>query len=212
MPIQEPTEQDISRIKKIFITLFLIFFALGILVYSISNTIDKQRKLPSLHTTKKDLAVRGDILSSDNFKISTSKKIYTATIDTRSLDKNKQELFIKLFSIYSDVDLKYLEKKINKSFKKPGFLILSRDISSRDAKNLKLLAYKLQKLKVFKAIKLNGSRVVFGLDLYETGETRIYPYTDTLTPVIGYIKEKNNNKGKLKINGIKGLERSYNDE
>jgi len=203
-------QQNLSRVKKIFITLFLIFMALAILVYSISNTIEKQRKLPSLHTTKKDLSVRGDILSSDNFKISTSKKIYTASIDTRSLDKNKQELFIELFSIYSNIDKEYLKSKIKKSYKRPGFLILSRNISARDAKNLKLLAYKLQKLKVFKAIKLNGTRVVFGLNLFETGETRIYPYKDTLTPVVGYIKEKNNKKGKLKTNGIKGLEKSYN--
>ncbi|HIP55927.1 MAG TPA: penicillin-binding protein 2 [Arcobacter sp.] len=205
-------KQNLRRVKKIFITLFLIFAAIGILVYSISNTIEKQRKLPSLHTTKKDLSVRGDILSSDNFKISTSKKIYTASIDTRSLDKNKQELFIELFSIYSSIEKKYLRLKIKKSYRRPGFLILSRNISARDAKNLKLLAYKLQKLKVFKAIKLNGSRIVFGLSLFETGETRIYPYEDTLTPVIGYIKEKNNKKGKLKTNGIKGLERSYNSQ
>jgi len=205
-------KKNLRRVKKIFITLFLIFAAIGVLVYSISNTIEKQRKLPSLHTTKKDSSVRGDILSSDNFKISTSIKIYTASIDTRSLDKNKQELFIELFSIYSNIEKKYLRLKIEKSYKKPGFLILSRSISARDAKNLKLLAYKLQKLKVFKAIRINGSRVVFGLNLYETGETRIYPYEDTLTPVIGYIKEKNNKKGKLKTNGIKGLERSYNTQ
>ena len=67
-------KKNLRRVKKLFITLFLIFAAIGVLVYSISNTIEKQRKLPSLHTTKKDLSVRGDILSSDNFKISTSKK------------------------------------------------------------------------------------------------------------------------------------------
>jgi cell division protein FtsI (penicillin-binding protein 3) len=210
MPIKE---QDTSKLKKIFITLLLILLALGILIYSISNTIDKNRKLPSLHTVKKDLAVRGNILSKDNFKIATSKKIYTASIDTRSLDKNKKNLFIKLFSIYSNINPKVLYKKINQSYKKkPGFLILSRDISSRDAKNLKLLAYKLQRLKVFKAIKINGSRIVFGLNLYETGESRLYPYKDTLTPVIGYIKSKNDKKGKIKTNGIKGLEKSYNTQ
>ena len=110
-------KKNLRRVKKIFITLFLIFAAIGVLVYSISNTIEKQRKLPSLHTTKKDSSVRGDILSSDNFKISTSIKIYTASIDTRSLDKNKQELFIELFSIYSNIEKKYLRLKIEKSYK-----------------------------------------------------------------------------------------------
>jgi len=202
-------KDDMGRIKKIVIILSLIFFAFGILVYSISHTIKKPRRIPTLYITKKDLAVRGNIVSSDNFKIATSKKIYTASIDTRCLDKNKLGLFVKLFSIYSNIESQILKQKILKSYKKPGFLILSRNISSRDAKNLKLLKYKLQRLGVFKAIKINGSRVVYGLSLYETGESRLYPYKDTLTPVIGYIKERNNKKGKLKITGIKGLEKKY---
>ena len=168
--------------------------------------------MPSLNITKKDLAVRGSIISEDNFKIATSIKIYTAGIDTRSLDINKKELFIKLFSIYSNIEEEKLRKKIDKSLKKPSFLILSRNISSRDAKNLKLLSYKLRKLRVFKAIKLNGSRVVYGLSIYETGEDRIYPYKDTLTPVIGYVRAENNRNKKVKVNGIKGLEKNYNSE
>jgi len=204
--------QDLRRVKKITITLGLIFIALAILVNSILNTIEKNRKLPSLSTTKQDIALRGDILSKDNFKIATSKKIYTATINTKSLDTNKKNLFVKLFSIYSDIDSKELLQKINKSLKNPGFLILSRKISSRDAKNLKLLAYKLQKLKVFKAINVHGSRIVYGLDLYETGESRLYPYKDTLTPVIGYVSKRDNNNGKLRVKAIKGLEKQYNTQ
>jgi cell division protein FtsI (penicillin-binding protein 3) len=204
--------QDLKRVKKITFTLLLIFVLFGIFIYSISNTIQDERRLPSLSTTKKDLAVRGNILSEDNFKIATSRKIYTASIDTRSLDLNKKDLFIELFSIYSNIEKDELRKKINKSLKRPSFLILSRDISSRDAKNLKLLAYKLRKLKVFKAIKINGSRVVYGLSIYETGEDRIYPYKDTLTPVVGYVRGKNNEIGKLRVNGIKGLEKSYNTQ
>ena len=143
-----------NRIKKIFFTLLVIFIALAILTYSLSNTISKKRHIPSLDTSKLDLAVRGNIISADNFKIATSKKIYTASINTKSLDLNKLDLFVKLFSIYSKVDEKELLHIIKKSLKKrKGTVILNRKISSRSAKNLKLLAYKLRKLKVFKAIK-----------------------------------------------------------
>ena len=201
------------RIKKIFFTIFTIFIALIILIYSISNTINKKRNIPSLNTKKIDLAVRGDILSKDNFKISTSKKIYTASIDTRSLHKDKILLFIKLFSIYSNNDVKKVRKIImNARLKKKKFLILSQNIDSRQAKNLKLLAYKLRKLKVFKKITINGSKLLFGLDVYETGESRLYPYKDTLSPVIGYIRKRNNKNLKLRVNGEKGLEKYYNDE
>lgn len=208
---KKDNEQNLSRIKKSLFVLAVIIVALGILIYSISNTISKERRLPTLQISKKDLAVRGDILSSDGYKIATSKKIYTASIDTRSLDKNKKELFVKLFSIYSNIEEKVLMKKINKSYEKPGSLTLSRVISSRDAKNLKFLAYKLRKLKVFKSIKKNGARILYGLSLYETGERRLSPYNDTLTPVIGYVKEDDNKKGILKANGLKGLEKSYNE-
>ncbi len=204
--------QDIKRIRKSLFTLGLIFFSFLLLIYFVTSTIIEDRKTPSLVTAKLDLAVRGDILSSDNFKITTSRKIYTASIDTRGLDKNKKELFIKLFSIYSDLDEQYVREKINKSLKHPGYLIISRDITSRAAKNLHILARKLINLKVFLPLKINNSHVVFGLEITETGETRDYPYKDTLTPVIGYVKKGNDAKGKLRINGVKGLEKSYNTQ
>lgn len=203
-------DQNLRRIKKIFFTIVLILLAFIGFLMAISHTIEDKRNLPRLISVKQDLAVRGDIISKDNFKIATSKKIFTASIDTRSLDINKFDIFVKLFSIYSNIDKKILTKKLKKSLKHPGYLILSRQISSRDAKNLKFLAYKLRRLKVFKSIKLHGSKVLFGLSIYETGESRIYPYKDTLTPVVGYIKEKNNKEGNLRVNGVKGIEKSYN--
>ena len=200
-----------NRIKKIFFTLLIIFIALVILTYSLSNTISKKRHIPSLDTSKLDLAVRGNIISADNFKIATSKKIYTASINTKSLDLNKLDLFVKLFSIYSKVDEKELLHTIKKSLKKrKGTVILNRKISSRSAKNLKLLAYKLRKLKVFKSVKVRGARIVYGLDIYETGEQRLYPYKDTLSPVIGYIRKSNNKYNKVRVRGEKGLENYYN--
>ena len=201
------------RIKKIFAVLFIIFISLLIFSYSVSNTISKKRNIPSLNTSKMDLAVRGDIISSDTFKIATSKKIYTTAIDTRFLDLDKLDLFVKLFSIYSNTSEKKLKKIIKKALKKKRYyLILNRKISSRQAKNLKLLSYKLRRLKVFKIKKINGTKVLKGLDIYETGETRLYPYKDTLTPVIGYIRKKNNKHNKQRVNGEKGLENYYNHE
>merc|ERR1711879_91160 len=130
------------------------------------------RRLPSLDTTKKELSVRGDIISSDDFKITTSKKIYKASIDTRHLDEDKKELFIKLFSIYSNIPYKKIAKKIN-SVKKPGNLVLSYNIDSKTAKNLKELGFKLRRLKVFKSRKVTGGKILRGLSVVESGEKRI---------------------------------------
>lgn len=202
-------KQQLPIMKKILILIFLILIAFIILIISISNTVKDNRNLPSLMTIKKDLAVRGNIFSSDNFKIGTSRKIYSASIDTRYLDKDKKELFITLFSIYSNIDKKKLRKKISK---KNGHTILSRTIDQKTAKELKSLAFKLRRLDVFKSVKINGRTSLHGLSIYETGEERLYPYKDTLTPVVGFIRELNSKSGKQRVNGINGIERQFNTQ
>jgi len=198
---------QLARMKKILILLVLILLAFILLIYSISNTIKHERDLPSLETTKKDLAVRGNIYSADNFKIGTSRKIFSASIDTRCLDENKKELFITLFSIYSDIDPEKIRKKVNK---KTGYTVISRTINQRAAKELKSLAFKLRRLNVFKSIKINGRTLLYGMNIFETGEERIYPYKDTLTPVIGFIRKNNSIDGKQKVDGINGIEKQFN--
>jgi len=203
-------EKD-NKIKKIMFLFFFILFLLIILLISVFNTIEDYRRLPSLQTSKKELAVRGDIISSDNFKITTSKKIYKASIDTRHLDENKKELFIKLFSIYSNIPYKKIENKINKSLKDaPGNLVLSYNINSKTAKNLKELGFKLRRLNVFKARKVPGGRILRGLSITESGEKRVYSYENTLTPVVGYITKFETKQAKTRVKGIKGLEKEYN--
>ncbi len=200
-------QQQLPRMKKLLVLIILIILAFMILIFSILNTIKENRNLPSLSYTKKDLAVRGNIYSDDNFKIGTSKKIYSASIDTRSIDPNKKKLFITLFSIYSNLSTKYISKKLSS---KKGYLVISRTINQRVAKNLQSLAYKLRKLKVFKTIRINGVDRLYALSIYETGEARLYPYNDTLTPVIGYMKKNNSKSGKQRVNGVKGIEKEFN--
>jgi len=205
MPLNK---QQLLIMKKILVLIALILIAFLILLFSVSKTSQNERKLPSLDTTKKDLAVRGNIFSADNFKIGTSQKIYSASIDTRCLDENKKDLFITLFSLYSNIPKEKIEEKISKT----GYTIISRTINQRVAKELKSLAFKLRRLGVFQSIKLNGRRVLYGLNIYETGEERLYPYQDTLTPVIGFVKKNNSDNGKQKVLGVNGLEKEFNKD
>lgn len=199
-----------NKTKKIVILFILIFLFLLILMFSIFRTINEDRHLPSLKSEKKELAVRGDIISEDNFKIASSKKLFRASIDTRHLDPEKKELFLTLFSIYSGVDYKTLKDKLKEAEKSPGNLVLSYNIDSRAAKNLKELDFKLRQLDVFIARQVSGSRIVKSLTISESGEKRIFSYKDTLTPVVGYISKYESESGKTRVNGIKGLENSYN--
>lgn len=203
--------ENINKTKKIVILFLLILLFLIILVFSIANTMTNERRLPSLQSSKKELAVRGDIVSADNFKIASSKKLYKASIDTRHLDLDKKELFLKLFSIYSDISYAKLKKKVDDSLRnRPGNLVLSYNIDARTAKNLKELGFKLRRLDVFKARKVAGGRILRGLSIIESGEKRIYSYENTLTPVVGYITKFETKRGKTKVRGIKGLEKKYN--
>jgi len=203
MPLNK---QQLLIMKKILLLISLIVLAFLILIFSVSKTSEDDRNLPSLKTSKKDLAVRGNIFSADNFKIGTSQKIYSASIDTRCLDEDKKDLFVTLFSLYSNIPKETILQKLNKN----GFIIISRTINQRVAKELKSLAFKLRRLNVFKSIKINGKTVLYGLTIYETGEERLYPYKDTLTPVIGFIKKDNGENGKQKIFGVNGLEKEFN--
>lgn len=201
--------EKINKTKKIAILFMLIFFFLLILLLSVSKTISDYRRLPTLQSEKKELSVRGDIISADNFKIASSKKLYKASIDTRHLAEDKKELFLQLFSIYSGISYSKLKAKLEND-KTPGYLVLSYNIDSRTAKNLKELAFKLRKLDVFISRKVRGGKVLRGLSIVESGEKRLFSYEDTLTPVIGYVRKFESEKGKTRVKGIKGLERSYN--
>ena len=201
-----------NKTKKTFSLLIIILLGILIFIAVVFTTSINNRKLPRINISKSELAIRGDILSSDNFKIASSKKIFKIAIDTRYLDENKIDLFVKLLSVYSDISKNKLYKKIYKSLaKRPGYLVLSYNINARTAKNLKELAFKLRRLKVFKSLYRNGNRYLVGLEVIESGEKRLYSYKDTLTPVVGYIRKYESDKGKTKVKGIKGIEKSFDN-
>jgi len=205
------TQKRDPRVKKFFYLALLIIIFILVLINSIFTTIKSNRKLPRINITKNELAVRGDIYSSDNFKITTSKKLYKASIDTRYLDLNKKELFVKLFSIYSNISSEKILKKIDKSLLKPATIVLSYNIDSKTAKNLKALSYTLKNLQVFIPRRINGSKRLTALDVLESGEKRIYSYEDVLTPTVGYIRKYESDKGTTKVKGIKGLEKKFDN-
>jgi cell division protein FtsI (penicillin-binding protein 3) len=178
---------------------FLIF--LGVML----STALKDHNRPSLYSSEASKAKRGSIVSADGFHIAMTKKLYKATVDTRFIDPDKKELFIELFSIYSGIDKHDIRKKINGV---KGNVVLSYSISEKRAQYLKRLSYELRRYDVFLEIlnKKTGIKIIRGLNILESGESRIYPYDDLLTPVIGYPHKEEKN-GYTLIKGVKGLEK-----
>ena len=199
---------DHSKSTKVLLLFLFIVFGFLIFLGTMFYTAVKQRHLPSRFTSNSTNAERGSIISADGFHLAITKKVYKAMINTKNLDRDKKELFIQLFSIYSDIPV----SKIRAKLRKKGTVTLSYSISEQHAQYLKGLAYELRRLNVFVPYKTNSGRLILqGLDIVESGEARIYPYGDLLTPVIGYPK-KYEDHGYTRSKGKKGIERQYNEE
>jgi len=163
--------------------------------------------MPSIYTTESSRAQRGNIISADGFHIATSKKLYKAMVDTRYIDPQKKELFVKLFSIYSGMTPKEIKKRLSH---RRGVVVLSYNIPQIQAQYLKKLSFELRRFKVFLSLKnpKTGLRSVHGLNMIESGESREYPYGNLLTPIIGYTHKVEDN-GYTSIRGVKGLEKRF---
>ncbi len=199
--------QNESKRLKITFIFFIIFVAFILLLGALIHIATDERKLPKLVISESDKALRGSILSAGEYKIATSKKLYKAVVDTRNIDPNKKELFIELFSTFSNMDKEEVRNKIDSKF---GFVTITYKLDSRSARYVKQLSSKLFKLGVFREFtdKIRGRKFLHGLSVIESGEYRIYPLKDCLTPIIGYVKkyEKNNY---THIVGRYGLEKYY---
>ncbi len=170
----------------------------------------KPRDLPSLYSKNTSYAMRGNIVSADGFTLAYTTKLYKAVVNTRFMDPQKKDLFIELFSIYSGIDTKEIRDKLSQ---RDGVVVLSYNIMEKNAQYLKKLAYELRRYKVF-VPRINprtGIKIVQGLNIIESGETREYPYKKLLTPVIGYT-HKMEDDGYTKIKGIKGIEKRFEAE
>ena len=199
-----------NKSKKIFLLYSLIALGFVIFLSVMLVTVLKPRHIPSLYAKESSKAQRGNIISADGFHIATTKKLYKAVVNTLYIDPQKKQLFIQLFSIYSNMKADEIEKKLNR---RKGVVVLSYHVPEKEAQYLKKLAYELRRYKVFIERKdpRTGLKRLHGLSIIESGESRVYPYGDLLTPIIGYPR-KIEEDGYTYVSGVKGLERMFNEE
>jgi cell division protein FtsI (penicillin-binding protein 3) len=195
-----------NKSGKIVLLFGVLLLSLVLFIGSISYTITSKRDLPSTTNTKKSATVRASIISQDGFHVSLSHAKYTLALNNLYIDEDKKELFVKLLSIYSKIDENIIKEKIDS---KTGFIVISDEIDSKTAKNLKELSRKLYKLGVYKLVYNDKLRrkIYQGLSIEENSEQRNYPYGDFFSPVVGYTQYKNS-----KIKGIGGLEKFYDKD
>lgn len=188
---------------------FLAFFLLGILFFvsilllAFLFKISNDSKRPNLKTTKTNHSMRGSIYSSDGFTLAVSERLYKASINPKSIDEDKKELFVNLFSIYSGIPKSSILSKLQTQ----RYTTLSYNISTITAANLRLLNSKLNHYRVFKEYEEYG-RVVqkMGIDIEMSGYSRQYPYGEAMEPILGYTQKIQNEKITTVV-GIKGSEK-----
>ncbi|PAF46279.1 penicillin-binding protein [Helicobacter sp. 12S02634-8] len=193
------------KILFIFLILFLCFAIFASIVYS---KIVISRKIPTLVVSKTDVAVRGSIYSQDGFELASSKKLYKVSVNTESIDPDKKQLFINLFSIYSNIPKEIISEKIAQK----GYIVISYNISPNTAANLRQLNSKLLAYDVFREYEDKNGRIVqkMGIDIEVSGVSRLYAYGTMLEPVIGYTKKIESGKITI-VEGVKGVEK-YRDK
>ncbi len=180
------------RIPLIF--LLFVFFFIVIFGDFLYLSIHKPPNYFPPKTYKKTLALRGNILTK-NYTVAKSEKIYAVSINPVFIDPEKKNLFIKLFSIYTSVP----EWKLKKLLRQKRYVILAK-VDLKTAQNLKYLLKVLDKKRVFISDKKTGLRIGYSIEDY--AYKRVYPYKDTLQPVLGRFRKDLNR-------GENGLEEYY---
>jgi len=210
-----------TRVQKIFFLYIFLAILFIVFLFRVVLLITGDKHLPSLYSSHTATAIRGKIISADHYTLASANKLYKATVHTKNLNPKNIDLFITLFSIYSGMPTDIIKKKLNKKMgidprnnkpRKMGIVILSIDISEQSATQLKNLYYQLYAMNVFIPYTTpSGKRVIQGLQISEYSQKRIYPYSEILTPVLGFTQRNKNKEDRIKILGKKGLERSLND-
>lgn len=191
---------------------FFIFFSLLILltflilILAFTFRAFDDNKKPNLKITKIDHPLRGKIYSNDGFTLATNEKLYKVSINPKSIDPDKKELFVNLFSIYSGIPKNIILSKLNTK----RYTTLSYNISRLTAANLKLLNSKLDHYRVFREYE-EFDRVVqkMGISIELSGYRRNYPYGDTMEPLLGYTQKFQDHKI-TQVFAVKGSEKSNN--
>lgn len=191
------------KTTHIFIVIFLAIFLAVVYFWSVVE----KHNMPKIYISDENRAIRGSIKTADGFQVVTSKKLYKASIDTRSIDPHKLNLFINLYSIYTNDKIRRVRDLIRRT---KGYLVLSYKIDAKEAVLLRELNRQFIAKKVFIPFKnANGTyNQAVGMTVLESGERRDYLANNSLTPIIGYIK-KDEIGNITKISGVKGIEKSY---
>jgi len=192
----------------LFIGIFILFL---VFLMNLAQKLSSSDEVGNRIVKLENKALRGEIISADNFVLAYSSKLFRAEVNAKSIDPKKKKLFIKLFSIYSGLTEEEIASKfVSKSGKPLSHVVITDNIDYRLASDLRSLARKMHKLQIFRPLNPDRQHIIFGLDILPSSEKRYFPHENILTPVVGYVRQT---EERYKVSyGIKGLEKEYSAE
>ena len=198
-----PPLSSYQRGLSFFLLMVIILFFAIVFFLAIYFTISEEKRNLSLIANKTDFKLRGTIYSSDGFSLASSEKLYKVSIIPQNISPEKKELFVNLFSIYSDIPKAIIEEKL----KNKGYTTLSYHITPTQASNLRSLNNKLNTYQVFQEFEENGKVYQkMGISIEVSGYSRQYPYEMMMEPLVGYTQKIHQEKI-TRVEGIKGIEK-----
>jgi len=177
--LQNEQNKDTLKIGILFVLLILLFTLFLSRVFYLSTHTPKT--FISTVISHKDLAIRGKIISKDNFIVAQNKKIYNVAVLPTYIDNNKKELLINLLSIYTNKPKEYFQKLLNTHKR----VVILKHIPYEIKKNLRYLSNVLAIKKVFIP---SDEKIIYGFDIFEENSKRNYIFKDRLEPVLGYAR------------------------
>ena len=183
------TEYEKNSLKVGILFSAILFLILIFLLRVTFISIYKPEHFISRMISHTDLALRGKIISEDNYTVAENKKIYSLAIIKKYINPNKENLLINLLSIYTNTPKSILRHKIYDN--NLSRVVLLKNIPYKIKKNLSYLSNVLTIKKVFLPSK---SKIIYGLDIYEEPSIRYYPFKNRLEPVLGYARWNSHHK------------------
>lgn len=185
-----------GKILAIFLLIFLFFV---VFLSGMVSTITQPNHARNYFKVEPLPTFRGSIVSKDGHTLASSVRQWQVVFDGRHAYEEKKPLLAALLSRYLDQDEAHLLGLLERNHR----ILIAKDLSTRQAQDIRQLSGKLDRLGVFRTLEVNGQRIRYGLEVtaHEPG-TRRYLYGDLAQPILGYI-QKSSGIGEM------GLERSY---
>jgi cell division protein FtsI (penicillin-binding protein 3) len=198
-------EEQEKRVLKIMFSAIMFLIGFIIFILAISYYIVSNRNIGTLEKYEKHYSNRAKIISKDGYTVAYSTKIFSAGIDSRFIESKNRELFIRLFSIYSNIN----ERKIRAKIALNKYVILADKLTQKDAYNIRYLSNVFRRLGILYKKNSKNKKEYRAIDIQAIGEKRVYPYKDILTPIVGYMNR--GNKKFARPIAVKGIEKTYNN-